>query len=99
MYNTDVLDDLLQLLENQNDFDREHLNNVLREFSDEQKLKYKYFMKSMRSILSGLSVSSKMNNIFVSMVSYYQTQSHLGRTRRCRNDGDSRKTKYTTTHP
>lgn len=53
----DVLDELLQLLEKQNDFDRDNLNNVLREFSDEQKLKYKHFMKSMRSILSGLSVS------------------------------------------
>lgn len=51
-----MLDELLQLLEKQDTFDRDHLNNLLREFSEEQKLKYKQFMKSMRSILSGLNV-------------------------------------------
>lgn len=54
---TDINDELLQLLEKEDNFDRDHLNNVLREFSDLQNMKYKHFMKSMRSILSGHTVS------------------------------------------
>lgn len=57
-----MLDELLQLLEKQDTFDRDHLNNLLREFSEEQKLKYKQFMKSMRSILSGLNVRIEFTN-------------------------------------
>lgn len=50
----DVLDDLVQILEDTDQFERDHLNELLKTYADEKRLKYKNFMKAMRGILSGL---------------------------------------------
>lgn len=50
----DVLNELVQLLDGTDNFQRDHLNELLKTFADDKQLKYKVFMKSMRMILSGL---------------------------------------------
>lgn len=50
----DVLADLERLLDSTENFQRDHLNDLLKVYADEKQLKYKQFMKSMRGILSGL---------------------------------------------
>lgn len=49
-----MLDGLVQLLEDTEHFERDHLNELLKTYADAKQLKYKNFMKSMRGILSGL---------------------------------------------
>lgn len=45
---------MVQLLDSTDNFQRDHLNELLKTFADDKQLKYKQFMKSMRMILSGL---------------------------------------------
>lgn len=44
------------ILEKEN-FNKDHLNEVLKDFANEKQLKYTKLMKALRTILSGLQVS------------------------------------------
>ncbi|XP_045471969.1 probable glutamate--tRNA ligase, mitochondrial [Harmonia axyridis] len=50
----DVTEELLRKLEHKGDFEREELSKFLKDFANKQNIKYNMFMKTLRSILSGL---------------------------------------------
>lgn len=60
----DVFDELLMLLEKEN-FNKDHLNGVLKEFANGRQLKYTKLMKDLRTILSGLQVSKRETHIVI----------------------------------
>lgn len=63
---TDTLEKLVKMLTDEDTFERQHVNTIIKEFSQRENLKFKDLMQSLRKILSGKDVSNFIHLITTS---------------------------------